>query len=69
MHLSEENADIIGLNLHVLALCRASGITKDSRESFGFACTECLPTETNKKKNSDSNLHPTTLVLMVSFVQ
>lgn len=32
MHLSDENTDIIGLNLHVLALCCASGITKDSTE-------------------------------------
>lgn len=31
MHLSEET-DIIGLNLHVLAWCRASGITKDFTE-------------------------------------
>lgn len=69
MDLSEENADIIGLNLHVLALCRALGDYQRLHwESFGFAWIEGFPTET-KKKDSDSNLHPITLVLMVSHVQ
>lgn len=50
MHLSKENADIMGPNLHVLALCRASGIKRAPPRNFWLFFNRMFFSHRNTKK-------------------
>ena len=67
MHLSEKNTNIIGLNMRDLSLCWASGIKDSTEKALAWLELKVFPGK--QKKDTDRNLHPITLVLMVSRVQ
>lgn len=58
MHLSKENADIMGPNLHVLALCRASGIKRAPLRNLWLFLNRRFFSHRNKQKKKGQLQQP-----------